>query len=249
MKRMVFNASDLEKIKVVEVKNYNLASNETYEKVSTIDEFKGLISVIKNMKDYSTQFPLILVNIVSDDSESHTFLCVIPYDEQSEDNKTIHYTEQYQSSIVYYTLEYDVQKDTINIRVENEIFLTEDNIKTIFGQYITGTGDITLYRHQLSLSANQYDCGAIIYSANKLKIDSLQDLTKLLNPTAGFGVSIQAFDNTTNLESNRNVLIYDGTNWKIGLGKYNSSTGAWSLAGTSSEYTLVTSINDIVTPL
>lgn len=208
------DARGLEKIKVVEVKNYNLANTETYEKVSTINELKELINVIKNMKDYSTQFPLILVNVIPDDSESHTFLCVIPYDEQSENNKTIHYTEEYPDSIVYYTLTYDVQKDTINIIVENEKFLTEDNVKTIFGQDITGTGNITLFRHQLALTADEYLCNLEVYSSSNLKVDSIQDLTTLLKPTTNSMYIVVS--KTGNAISGR--LYYTGSVWKIDLG-------------------------------
>lgn len=234
MRRMPLNASELEKIKVVEVKNYNLASNETYEKVSTIDEFKGLISIIKNMKDYSTQFPLILVNIVSDDSESHTFLCVIPYDEQSEDNKTIHYTEQYQSSIVYYTLEYDVQKDTINIRVENEIFLTEDNIKTIFGQYITGTGDITLYRHQMTITnANDVSVVYIVDASNNLVVNTLEKFVTVTKANTSYTGLASYLDASGNIQPA--FIRYSAGNVVIQL--QNGSISPMK------------SVSDIVTPL
>lgn len=169
------DAKGLEKIKVIEVKNYSLVNSETYEKVSSVNEFKELINILKNMKDYSTQFPLILVNIVADDSESYTYLCMIPYDEQSEYNHVIHYIDSYTNSHTFYTLVYDSQKDTINISYVAENFLVEDDVKTIFGNYIQGTGDITLYRHQMTITnANDVSVVYIVNASDNSIINTLE---------------------------------------------------------------------------
>ena len=45
-------------------------------------------------------------------------------------------------------------ENELNIKKETETFISEDNIKTLFGQSILGTGNIDLYRHYLKVSDN-----------------------------------------------------------------------------------------------
>ena len=218
MRRMPLNSGELEKIKVVEVKNYSLVMNETYQKVSSINEFKDLINILKNIKDYSNQFPLLLANINLDDSESYTYLCVIPYDEQSEFRHVIHYIDTFPSSHVYYTLTYDEEEDTITISVKEKSFLTEDNTKNIFGISIVGTGDINLYRHELFINSATF----IIYSPNKLSINSPQDLTSVVKPD-NFSIFMGAIY-SSDLPPLTVVLYYDNGIWKINDGSVTNVT-------------------------
>lgn len=58
--------------------------------------------------------------------------------------------------------------------------LTRDNLKTIFGnQSLVGSGNIDLYRHHITANVQDLNIDFVYYSSNSLKIDSLQDLTKV----------------------------------------------------------------------
>lgn len=118
----------------------------------------------------------------------------------------------------------------LNITKETETFISEDNVKTLFGnQSIIGTGNIDLYRHQIYLTSNTTVVTIEILSSNKLKVDNAQDLTALTNAYAGMEF--------TGLDSNTNktyVVSYNGTIWRM----YNGSA-----------YLTPTNFNDRVTTI
>ena len=59
-------------------------------------------------------------------------------------------------------------------------FISGDQLKTIFGnQSLVGTGNIDLYRHHITANVQDLNIDFVYYSSNSLKIDSLQDLTKV----------------------------------------------------------------------
>lgn len=79
----------------------------------------------------------------------------------------------------------DLTKGCLTYEIANETPLTEDNVKTLFGnQSIVGSGNIDLYRHEFELSS---ESGIKHYyehiSSNPLVCDSLQDLTAVIKPT------------------------------------------------------------------
>ena len=63
--------------------------------------------------------------------------------------------------------------------------LTSNNVKTIFGQSIFGSGQINLYRHNIHIAGETTDdevwCNMIIISSNNMVVDSLTDLYTLCN--------------------------------------------------------------------
>ena len=61
-------------------------------------------------------------------------------------------------------------------------YLSSDQLKTIFGnQSLVGKGNIDLYRHHITANVQDLNIDFVYYSSNSLKIDSLQDLTKVTN--------------------------------------------------------------------
>lgn len=134
---------------------------------------------------------------------------------------------------------YDKKTDRMQINFTNETFISEDNVKTIFGQSISGTGNIELYRHQLTLHSDEaeyQDMGLIVYSSSNLNVDSLQDLTTLLKPNSNtlyFAFVIHS----TNIETYK--VIYDNNIWKMGYD--DESTGKPNY--------VINSVSDIVTPI
>lgn len=103
----------------------------------------------------------------------------------------------------------------LNITKETETFISEDNVKTLFGnQSIIGQGNIDLYRHQLTLTnTNNVSVSYIIESSNNLPIDSPQDfvtVTKADTDYTGHGLYL---DDNSNIQpafirySSGNVII------------------------------------------
>lgn len=82
------------------------------------------------------------------------------------------------------TLLYDENNDTLQTNVTGSFnldsMLTSSSLKTIFGnQSLVGTGNIDLYRHHITANVQDLNIDFVYYSSNSLKIDSLQDLTKV----------------------------------------------------------------------
>lgn len=70
--------------------------------------------------------------------------------------------------------------------LSNSIALTTANTKTLFGnQSLEGSGNIDLYRHTVKLTTNIGTYFCEIISSNNLVIDSVQDLTSILNAKRG----------------------------------------------------------------
>lgn len=60
------------------------------------------------------------------------------------------------------------------------MLLQSNSLKTIFGnQSLVGSGNIDLYRHHITANVQDLNIDFVYYSSNSLKIDSLQDLTKV----------------------------------------------------------------------
>ena len=167
--------------------------------------------------------------------------------------------------------EYDVTKDDFEALVkevptglkmgdDDKLYLTHDGkiisgqtnpveFKTIFGnQSLPGSGNIDLYRHQLSFDINngQFNLCAIIYSSNNLKINSLQDLTAVTKATYGYGM--QTIGISKSASTVPNCIIYTGSVWKAGQGNCNVDSGDWLLDVNSDTYN-VTAVNDRVETL
>lgn len=143
--------------------------------------------------------------------------------------------------------------DTLEVNYEEEL-LTADNVKTIFGQNITGAGNIELYMHVLGLIKSKTEYGdteykilVTYYSSNNLKVNSLQDLTALTKASSTNKVILAgiAFYNAESGNPANTIYNYycgvqfDGTNWRFRqITDTNTPTGA-----------LITAVSDIVTPI
>lgn len=172
---------------------------EQLENVSKDENWSKVANLFKNYNKTPNKKGVILYDYLQN------FLC------------TGYLTGQYlylysvsETGVTYITIDYDIKIDSMRIYVEDEKFISEDNIKTIFGQNITGTGDIKLYRHQIFLTSNTTVVTIQILSSNNLKVDSAQDLTTLTNAYAGMEF--------TGLDSNTNktyVVSYNGALWRM----------------------------------
>lgn len=129
--------------------------------------------------------------------------------------------------------EYDNQRDSLSINVTDEVFISEDHVKTLFGnQSIIGTGNIDLFVHHLLINSN---CYFTIYSSNNSKVDTPEKLTTLLKDK---DTSIYYFG-------------YQQTQYiSTAAISFNAATNLWQIRvsgeETSSE---ITDVTDIVTTI
>ena len=215
MRRMPLNATELEKISYIE--DFYDFSTEQLQHASKEPKYAKLIKLMKTApKNYSAS---VLINDLTNQT-----LYTGTYNETD-----IQIYAVTPNSIEYIDINYDKSTDDMEINDTVEPLLTEDNIKTIFGQDITGTGDITLYRHQIKLTIDEYIILLNVASNNNLNVDSLQDLTTLLKPTADTKY------NTIEMQTgNGYILYYTGTIWKAQHGSTDIN---------------VSVVEDIVTPM
>lgn len=197
------DARELEKFIFISAE-FNFQNEETIQNASQ-DKlyFKIVNEIIKCSKNVKSE-PLIIF----DEDNGSIYVGYV------NDDSTAYAT--YTASNSNYILEFEYHGDTdvLNIHLHDEIYVTADNIKTLFGQDITGTGNITIYRHQIYLTSNTTVVTIEILSSNNLKVDSAQDLTTLTKAYAGMEF--------TGLDSNTNktyVVSYNGTLWRM----YNGS--------------------------
>lgn len=166
MKRMTLNAAELDKFIIL---NDEFSfQDEILEHVSQDKLFSKIIEVI------GSQRPVLIFD------KTNIELYVGNTDED-----IMYLTALYNNSGNTYTLTYNRDTDQLRIEQASETFISEDNVKTLFGnQSIIGTGNIDLYRHQMTLTDSE---GTSIFfdtiSSSNLNCDSLQDLTTLLKAT------------------------------------------------------------------
>lgn len=241
MRRMPFNAEDIEKYVFISAE-FNFQNEETIQNASQ-DKlyFKIVNEIIKCSKNVKSE-PLIIfdeyneniyVGYVNDDSTAYAT-----------------YTASNTNSILEF--EYHGETDVLNIHLHDEVYVTADNIKTIFGQDITGTGDINLYRHELIISTGrtsydetEYKVYLTYYSSNNLEANTpekLTTLTKADSTTILRGIVLE-FANAGVINATVSGK-YSGVN-------YLGDQSGWALekAIGGSDGTRITSVSDIVTPI
>lgn len=220
MKRMTLNAAELDKFIIL---NDEFGfTNETLEHVSQDKLFSKIIEVIKSSRPV----------LVYDTTNKELYV-------GNTDEDSMYLTTLYNNNGTTYTLSYDRDTDQLRIEMVEENFLSEDNVKTLFGsQSIIGTGNIDLYRHQLTLNYDgEYETlSLIVYSSSNLNVNSLQDLTTLLKPNSN---TLYFGNTTTSLIPYTFQIIYDNNVWKTGpisedVGKPDNN---------------ITSVSDIVTTI
>ena len=224
------DARELENFKFI-TGNYDF-DNEVLESASTDPLYKPLIDLIMESNNYNRKTKQF--GIIVNDSPAAQFVYVGTINGYLIDMYALG------TNIIFrVNMTYKPATDTLTINYTEENLISEDNVKTIFGQSISGTGNIELYRHQLTLhsdEAEHQDMGLIVYSSSNLNVDSLQDLTTLLKPNSNtlyFAFAIHS----TNIETYK--VIYDNNIWKMGYD--DESTG-------KPKY-VINSVSDIVTPI
>ena len=162
MKRMVDNAEKTNNLMrtTFVLPDSLLIDNETYQDASKTKEGQILINFCNEVKKTSFKLASLSENVNNIEkvknyplgivtTENRCYLIEIAYDTPNEI-----YLYSISSNVIYsvYIL-YERDRDIITITSTNEIFISEDNVKTLFGnQSIIGTGNIDLYRHYLTIT-------------------------------------------------------------------------------------------------
>lgn len=212
--------------------------DENYN-IKNVPEAKKLVDTMKYC--FENQIPLIVYDYNNDSVWISSYF-------KSKDSinlQNVDGNEFAKVSLVYNGV------DTLAVTYVMEEVLTTDNVKTLFGQDITGTGDINLYRHELIISTGrtsydetEYKVYLTYYSSNKLEANTPEKLTTLTkaNSTTILRGIVLEFANA----GVQNAPVsgkYSGVNY---LGP-----NGWALEKTigGSDGTAITSVSDIVTPI
>nr|DAR13630.1 MAG TPA: hypothetical protein [Caudoviricetes sp.] len=168
------------------------------------------------------------------------------------DPGTMYLTNLNENQLNSYVLDYDKENDKLTIQYTSENFISEDNVKTLFGeQSIIGQGNIDLYRHDLVISNGrtsyddtEYKVYLTYYSSNNLVVNTPEKLTELTKATTNtdlIGI-VREFANagvsSAAISEKYNGVTYVGSDgW--GLRKI---IGGW-------DGIVIKSVNDIVTTI
>lgn len=146
-----------------------------------------------------------------------------------------------------------VNDNELSITKETETFLSEDNVKTLFGnQSIIGQGNIDLYRHDLIIYHNRtsyddytYKVYITYYSSNSLKVDSVQDLTTLTKAIDGTKLLASVIVNNTSGDEDYDTISQS----YIGVGYNGSIWGIINLDGNVVTSIPINKVEDTVTTI
>lgn len=217
MRRMPFNADELENVNVI-IGTFDFET-EKLEHVSQDENYKKIINQIKKSLYNSVSYPIFIV----DNAFGTTFTGIL-------NGLNIDIYSLGPNTIYNVTMLYNPNADTLDITLTEEVLISEDNVKTIFGQDIVGSGNIDLFVHHLVINAN---CYFTIYSSNNLEVNTPEKLTTLLK--------------------DKNVYYFGYLQTQyiyIAAISFNDATNLWQIRvsgeETSSE---ITNINDTVEPI
>ena len=220
MRRMPLNAEELEKIRYIE-DTYDF-STEQVQHASKDPRYAKLIELMNEAP--KKWCGAVLIN----DLTNQTLYTGVYTD------KSILLYTVYSNVIESIEIEYAKFSDDMEITNITESLLSEDNVKTIFGKDIVGTGDINLYRHQLEVTMQDAERKIFIElkSSNEDPINTLQQFNEATNAKEGMIFS-GTCDDTGNIASAR--IYYEENTWK---GAIAEDFGM-----------IVISFKDIVTPI
>ena len=233
MRRMPLNASEIEKFTFIS--GAFSFYDEVLENASKTAPYNKLIQALINTEEteeksrgiilFDYELPIYYIGYMEYDSDIYLF--------------NVRHT-----TIGYCHINYDKELDKMTINLVDESLLSTDDIKTIFGQDITGTGDITLYRHQILVRLTSTDTTCFTYySTNDLKVDSVQDLRTLLGGNEWtIGVTGRfTIDRVNDINGVSVNLVSAGTQLSI---YYIKIDGSFNIANA-----LGATISDVVTPM
>ena len=222
------DVKNLEKFKFI-TGNYDF-TNEVLEHASEDKQYRPFIDAMieSNNKNQTTKPLGIIVN----DSPDAQVLYVGTVSAYSISMRSI------LSNYIYNVdMSYNYDTDILTIEWSEEEIMSTDNVKTLFGnQSIIGTGNIDLYRHDITIMGT---LSITVYSSSNLKIDSVQDLTTVLKPYVGLVLGGVWYDK---LNDNSEIAGYGALIYK--------SDNLWYMLLSTTESNIpVDSVTDVVTTI
>lgn len=217
MKRMIDNVETLEHL-IFKANDIEFADGNVY-KLSELLEAKQLVKYIEYC--YDNQVPLIIYEYSND----RVWIATSFGDINEVNLSNLGSNLNMVSNLIY-----DGQ-DTLSISVENETFLSQDNVKTFFGdQSIIGTGNIDLYRHELNFRGNNNTSTITLtyYSSNKLPVDSAQDLTTITKAVNKTFIACTGFNDQDQNLLGGNGICFENNVWKFGYCYYDQGTAQFN---------------------
>lgn len=170
------DARELEKFKFF-TGNYDF-DNEVLESASTDPLYKPLIDLIMESNNKTKQFGIIV-----NDSPAAQYVYVGTINGYVIDIYALG------TNIIFnVNMTYRPDTDTLTINYTEENLISEDNVKTIFGQDITGTGNIELYRHQITIyfDTDNKEAHYVVYSSSKKQITDYKGFIEVAKPISNF---------------------------------------------------------------
>lgn len=217
MKRMITNAETLEHL-IFKANDIEFGDSNVY-KLSELLEAKSLVKYIKYC--YDNNMPLIIYEYAND----RVFIAT---NFGSDTEVYLSYLNDSINSIL--SLTYDGQ-DTLSVSVEDKAFISEDNVKTLFGdQSIIGTGNIDLYKHELNFRGNNNTSTITLtyYSSNKLPVDSAQDLTTITKAVNKTFLACTGFNDQDQTLLGGNGICFENNVWKFGYCYYDQGAAQFN---------------------
>lgn len=216
MKRMTLNAAELDKFIILNGP-FGL-QNETLQEASKHEPWCKLVKVIEDNKKSAK--PVLVFDGVN-----------LEFTIGNVDADTIYLTNLYNNTGLSYTIIYDSETDQLRIEMIEENFLSEDNVRTLFGnQSIVGTGNIDLYRHELNFRGNNNASTITLtyYSSNKLPVDSAQDLTTITKAVNKTFIACTGFNDQDQTLLGGNGICFENNVWKFGYCYYDQGAAQFN---------------------
>lgn len=166
------DAKELEKFKFI-ADEFNF-DEEVLEQASQHEPWCKIVNTIENGTAYK---PILIF----DELDNSLYF-------GSQENDTLYLQSLYATQGYIVEIKYTKSTDKLTITITEENYLSEDNLKTIFGQTITGTGNITMYRHQITIrfDTDTKEAHYVVYSSNKSQITNYDDFIEVAKPISNF---------------------------------------------------------------
>lgn len=180
MRRMPFNAEDIEKFVFISY-NFVFSGDEKLE-IPLVGDYQNNIYYKMFLKYQLGSIQNVPALIFDESTGVYIGLINDPTD------NTFYLVNGRTSQVLDIQMYIENNILNVNITHTTEELLSEDYIKTIFGQDIVGTGDINLYRHQITIrfDIDTKEVNYVVYSPNKTQIIDYDNFIAVAKPISNF---------------------------------------------------------------
>lgn len=180
MRRMPFNAEDIEKFVFISY-NFVFSGDEKLE-IPLVGDYQNNIYYKMFLKYQLGSIQNVPALIFDESTGVYIGLINDPTD------NTFYLVNGRTSQVVDIQMYIENNILNVNITHTTKELLSEDYIKTIFGQNIAGTGNITMYRHQIIIrfDIDTKEVHYVVYSPDKSQIFDYDTFIKVAKPISNF---------------------------------------------------------------